>query len=146
MPMELDNLVAARQLKAEPSSPDELDALLRRAAGLITDAGNAALGPPSRFSLAYDAAFALATAALRFAGYRADAARGHRALVFQVLPHTLEAPTELWTALSAVHDRRNAIEYSAALAPSVAEARDLLALTRKLDTMVRAHIAKAKRT
>lgn len=144
MPRELDNLVAARQLKAERSSPAEIDVLLKRAAGLLTDAGNATLGSPSRFSLAYDAAFALATAALRLAGYRADAARGHRALVFQVLPHTVDAPAELWTALSAAHNRRNAIEYSAALAPTEAEARDLLALARKLDGMVRARVAKAK--
>ena len=105
----LDNLVAARQLKAEPSSPAEIDALLKRAAGLLTDAGNSALSPVSRFSLAYDAAFALATASLRSTGYRADAACGHRAVVFQVLPHTLKAPQDLWTALSAAHDRRNAV-------------------------------------
>ena len=109
----LDNLVAARQLKAEPSSPAEIDALLKRAAGLLTDAGNSALSAVSRFSLAYDAAFALATASLRMSGYRADAARGHRAVVFQVLPHTLKAPQDLWTALSTAHDRRNAVEYSA---------------------------------
>jgi len=141
---QLDNLVSARQLKAEPSSPAEIDALLRRAEGLLADAGGAALGAPSRFSLAYDAAFALATVALRMAGYRADAARGHRALVFQVLPHTAEAPTDLWTALSAAHDRRNAVEYSAALAPTDAEARDLLVQARKLDAMVRARVGKSK--
>jgi len=90
----LDNLIGARQLKAEPSSPAEIDALVKRAAGLLSDAGNPALGPPSRFSLAYDAAFALATAALRMAGYRVDASRGHRALVFQVLPHSVDAPAE----------------------------------------------------
>jgi hypothetical protein len=144
MAKELDNLVAARQLKAEPSSPAEIETLLKRAAGLLTDAGNSALGPASRFSLSYDAAFSLATAALRLAGYRADASRGHRVVVFHVLPHTLDAPTEFWTALSAVHDRRNAIEYSAALAPTDAEVRDLLSLARKLDVMVRARVAKAR--
>ena len=34
----LDNLVVARQLKAEPSSPDEINTLLKRAAGLLADA------------------------------------------------------------------------------------------------------------
>jgi len=140
----LDKLVEARQLRTEPSSPAEIDALLKRAAGLLTDAGNTALGPASRFSLAYDAAFALATAVLRLAGYRADAARGHRAVIFQVLPHTLDAPAELWTALSAAHDRRNAVEYSAALAPTDAEARDLVSVVRRLDGMVRARLVKAK--
>lgn len=137
MSKELDNLVAARSLKAEPSSPQEVQALLQRAASLLTDAGNVGLSPASRFSLAYDAAFALATAALRLRGYRPDAARGHRAIVFQTLPHTVRAPTELWTALSAAHDRRNAVEYTAALAPTRAEVDDLLAQARSLDALVR---------
>ena len=48
----LHNLVAAKQLKAEPSSHAEIEALLKRAAGLLTDAGNQALGSGSCFSLA----------------------------------------------------------------------------------------------
>lgn len=101
----LENLVAAKQLKAEPTSAGEIDTLLKRAASLLTDAGNEALSPASRYSLAYDAAFALATAALRNQGYRPDTTRGHRAVVFQALPHTAGAATELWTALNAAHDR-----------------------------------------
>jgi|SRR3954447_6811007 hypothetical protein len=139
----LHNLVDARQLKVEPWSAAETNILLKRAAGLLRDAANASLGSPSRFSLAYEAAFALATAALRLAGFRVDASRGHRAVVFQALPHTVDATAELWTGLSAAHDRRNAVEYSAALAPTEAEARDLLRMARKLDAMVSARIAKA---
>ena len=134
---ELDNVVAARQLKAEPGSPQEVATLLQRAASLLTDAGNASLSPASRYSLACDAAFALATAVLRLRGYRPDAARGHRIVVFQALPHTVDAPRELWTALAAAHERRNAREYSAALAPSQAEVADLLKLARALDGLVR---------
>lgn len=137
MRKELDNLVAARALKAEPSSPQELQPLLQRAGSLLTDAGNASLSPASRFSLAYDAAFALATAALRLRGYRPDAARGHRAVVFQTLPHTVGAPTALWAARAAAHDRRNALEYTAALAPTRSEVEDLLAQARTLDALVR---------
>lgn len=137
MSRELDNLVAARSLKAEPSSAQEVQALLQRAASLLTDAGNAGLSPASRFSLAYDAAFALATAALRLRGYRPDSARGHRAVVFQALPHTIGAPTGLWASLTAAHDRRNALEYTAALAPTRAEVEDLLNQARSLDALVR---------
>jgi len=137
MTRELDNLVAIRQLKAEPTSDSEVATLLQRAAALLSDAGNASLAPASRFNLAYDAAFALATAALRLRGYRPDEARGHRAIVFQSLPHTVGAPVELWSALSAAHDRRNALAYSAAMSPSQAEVVDLLALTRALDRLVR---------
>jgi uncharacterized protein (UPF0332 family) len=134
---ELDNLVAARALKAEPSSALEVASLLQRAASLLADAGNASLSPASRFSLAYDAAFALATAALRLRGYRPDSARGHRAVVFQTLPHSVGAPSELWAALAAAHDRRNALEYTAALAPTRSEVEDLLAQARTLDALVR---------
>lgn len=137
MTRELDNLVAARQLKAEPGSATEIATLLQRAASLLTDAGNAALSPASRFSLGYDAAFALATAALRLRGYRPDAARGHRVVVFQALPHSVGAPRELWAALAAAHDRRNTLEYSAALAPSLAEVADLLSQVKALDRLVR---------
>jgi hypothetical protein len=137
MTPELDNLVAIRQLKAEPTSDSEVATLLQRAATLLSDAGNAALAPASRFNLAYDAAFALATSALRLHGYRPDEARGHRVIVFQSLPHTVGAPLELWSALSAAHDRRNALAYSAAMSPSQTEVVDLLAHTRALDRLVR---------
>jgi hypothetical protein len=137
MTRELDNLVALRQLKAEPASAAEVATLLQRSASLLTDAANESLAPASRFSLAYAAAFALATAALRLRSYRPDAARGHRSVVFQALAHTVAAPSALWTALAAAHDRRNALEYSAAMAPSKAEALDLIVQARALDAMVR---------
>jgi hypothetical protein len=40
-------------------------------------------------------------------------------------------------ALAAAHERRNALEYSAALAPSQAEVSDLLRLARAVDSLVR---------
>jgi hypothetical protein len=58
-------------------------------------------------------------------------------VVFQALPHTVDAPRELWTALAAAHERRNALEYSAALAPSLAEVTDLLTQAKALDRLVR---------
>jgi len=136
MTRELDNLTAQRQLKAEPSSTKEVDELLRRTATLITDARRADLAPTSRFALAY-VAFTLASAALRLRGYRADAERGHRAIVFQTLPHTVGAPDGLWTALVAAHRRRNAIEYTGAVAASKAEVDDLLDQVKTLDALLR---------
>lgn len=49
---------------------------------------NATLAIESRFDLAYNAAHALALAALRARGYRSD----NRYVVFQALPHTLGLP------------------------------------------------------
>jgi hypothetical protein len=137
MTRELDNLVAQRQLKAEPSSAKEVEALLKRSATALTDARREDLAPASRFSLAYDAAFALASAALRLLGYRADVERGHRAVVFMALPHSVEAPPQLWSALVAAHRRRNAVEYTSAIAASTAEVADLLEQVKALDSLVR---------
>jgi hypothetical protein len=54
----------------------------------LTDAVNVSLAPESRFDLAYNAAHALALAALRRLGYRSE----NRYLVFQTLPHTAGLP------------------------------------------------------
>ena len=61
----------------------------------------------SRFDLAYNAAHALALAALRFHGYRSDS----RYLVFQCLQHTLDLPPEQWRVLDQSHRKRNLAEY-----------------------------------
>lgn len=69
--------------------------------------GGTELSAESRFDLAYNAAHALALAALRQQGYRSD----RRYLVFQVLPHTLGAPASIWRLLSKCHGERNQTEY-----------------------------------
>ncbi len=60
----LENLVRVGQLKMEPPSDDEIATSLRKAALYLADAALPSLSPPSRFMLAYDAAHALAFAAL----------------------------------------------------------------------------------
>ena len=74
----LENLVRVGQIKLEPPSDDEIATSLRKAALYLADAALPSLSPPGRFMLAYDAAHALAFAALRANGYRPDAGRGHR--------------------------------------------------------------------
>lgn len=61
----------------------------------------------SRFDLAYNAAHALALAALRHHGYRSE----NRYLVFQALPHTVGLRPEQWRVLDTAHRKRNAVEY-----------------------------------
>ncbi len=107
----LENLVRAGQLKAEPPADDEIATSLRKASLYLADAAIASLSPPSRFMLAYDAAHALAFAALRANGFRPDSGRGHRAIVFQTLAVTIGASKELWITLDRYHTRRNASEY-----------------------------------
>lgn len=108
MPHEqLDNLVRAGQLKAEPSSEQEVAGLISSGTVRLHDAGNESLSIESRFDLAYNAAHALSLAALRRAGYRSES----RYIVFQCLKHTLNLPNEQWRILDQAHRKRNLAEY-----------------------------------
>lgn len=103
----LDNLVRIRQLKAEPGTRAELEGLLRSGAVRLTDASNTSLSLESRFDLAYNAAHALALAALRWHGYRSE----NRYTVFQCLQHTVNLTPEQWRILDNAHHKRNLAEY-----------------------------------
>ena len=71
------------------------------------DATNSKLHIDSRFDLAYNAAHALALAALRWHGYRSE----NRYIVFQCLEHTLALPAEQWRVVDLAHRKRNVAEY-----------------------------------
>lgn len=73
----------------------------------LHDARNPALNLESRFDLAYNAAHALALAALRWHGFRSES----RYLVFQCLVHTVALPSEHWRILDQAHRKRNLAEY-----------------------------------
>ena len=109
--VELDNLVRIGKLKREPCSRHEFVGLLRSGATRLEDARNSQLSFESRFDLAYNAAHALALAALRRLGYRSD----NRYLAFQALPHTLDLPPTTWRVLAKAHQRRNLAEYEGEL-------------------------------
>lgn len=55
----------------------------------------------SAFDLAYNAAHALALAALRWHGYRSE----NRYLVFQALAHTVGFPPAKWRVLDLCHNK-----------------------------------------
>lgn len=103
----LDNLVRIGQLKPEPPAKLELQGLLRSGSHRLTDAERPELSLESRFDLAYNAAHALALAALRATGYRSES----RYLVFQCLQHTIDLPNEQWRVLDQAHRKRNLAEY-----------------------------------
>lgn len=104
---ELENLVRTGQLKPEPGSRQEFDGLVHSGTVRLKDAQLTALSSESRFDLAYNAAHALALAALRWHGYRSDS----RYLVFQCLKYTLQLPNEEWRVLDQAHRKRNIAEY-----------------------------------
>ena len=73
----------------------------------MKDSENKDLNLESRFDLAYNAAHALALAALRLHGYRSE----NRYVVFQCLQHTLHLPPEKWRIVDQAHRLRNLAEY-----------------------------------
>lgn len=125
---ELDNLVRIGKLKREPPSRREFDGLLRSGAARLADAANPDLALESRFDLAYNAAHALALAALRRLGYRSQ----NRYLVFQALAHTASLPTSIWRVLTKCHERRNLAEYEGLLEVDERLVADLILATQAL--------------
>ena len=101
------NLVDIGQLKKEPSDQSEFDGLVHSGRSRLNDARLDVLSIESQFDLAYNAAHALALAALRWKGYRSD----NRYIVFQCLPHTLGVNPEVWRVLAHCHNLRNRGEY-----------------------------------
>ena len=85
-----------RDLRVEPPDQAEFMALKAAGASFLGDAQNAQLSLGSRFTLAYDAAYAYSLSALRHCGFRAK----NRYVVFQVLPHTLGLGPEIWRVLA----------------------------------------------
>ena len=103
----LDNLVKIGKLKPERATADEIAGLIRSGEARLADAKFETLSIESRFDLAYNAAHALALAALRAAGYRSE----NRYLVFQCLQHILDLASEQWRILDQAHRKRNVAEY-----------------------------------
>ena len=135
---ELENLTGTGQLIPEPTSVEEISGFLMRAEQQLADARTASLSATSRFSLAYDAAHALALIALRAHGFRPGRGLGHRVIVFATLVHTVGSPAAESAALVRYHTKRNSSEYAGLMNASDAEARDLIELTSELRDRVRA--------
>lgn len=130
----LENLANIGSLKREAPAQAEFDNLVGSGRKRLKDAKNAANALESRFDLAYNAAHALALAALRRRGFRSE----NRYLVFQALAHTLGMDDAEWRVLATCHDRRNKFEYEGVLniderllAESIGVAEKMLALLEK---------------
>jgi hypothetical protein len=105
---ELDNLLRINVLKVEAADQDEFDGLLKLGRTKLTDLAKTSLSPESQFDLAYNAAHALALAALRWHGFRPNE---NRFAVFQALAHTTDLGVDVRKILSKSHSERNRAEY-----------------------------------
>jgi len=103
----LSNLARIGQLNEEPPNLQEFDGFLKSAKDRLHDVANNRLSYAGRFDLVYNAAHALALAALRNHGYRSD----KRYLVFQCLMHTVSLSQAKVQVFAICHDRRNRAEY-----------------------------------
>ena len=97
---------------------------------LLKDAGQDALSPDGRFTLAYDASHSLALAALRWHGFRSE----NRYIVFQALPHTLGFGK--WRFLGDCHHKRNVVLYDGDLIDDEPLIKELISVTRELQVLV----------
>lgn len=130
----LDNLVKVKQLKKEPPDQAEFDGLVASAKRRLKDTQVEALSEESRFLLAYGAAHALATAALRWQGYRSD----NRYLVFQCTQHTVGLDKSKWLVLDKCHKQRNLTEYEGQLDINRQLLLELTEITTELLALVEA--------
>ena len=126
---DLERLVSLGHLKRESPSEREIAGLLRVGRARLADSRRAELALESRFDLAYNAAHALALAALRRKGFRA----ANRYLVFQCLAHTTELPTVVWRIFATAHNARNFLEYEGGDDADERLVLDLIGATMALD-------------
>lgn len=130
----LENLlnVSKGGLKKEAPSQSEIDGLVKAAKRKRQDSTIGGLGVESRFDLLYNAAHALALAALRWHGYRSE----NRILVFQALGHTVNFPSAKWRVLDRCHGKRNLAEYEGRFDVDAQLANELAAVTAELEAAV----------
>lgn len=130
----LENLLNVTKggLKKEAPSQSEIDGLVKAAKRKRQDSAIGGLGVESRFDLLYNAAHALALAALRWHGYRSD----NRFLVFQALAHTVGFPATKWRILDRCHTKRNLAEYEGNFDVDARLVNELAAVTAELEAAV----------
>ncbi|WP_250657837.1 hypothetical protein [Alkalimarinus coralli] len=131
---ELENLVKINQLKREPPDAKEFAGMLRAGDTKLKDALIDGLSEDSQFSLSYGAAHAFSLAALRWHGYRSDS----RYLVFQCLQHSLGLDKAKWRVLDKCHNVRNLAEYEGHLDVNPQLLKELISITKEIQTLVKA--------
>ena len=92
----------------------ELETHIKNAVTDLVDAKNTTVSSVGRFKHAYDAAHALAIAAIKISGFRPTNDLGHRQLVFSALEHAVPAVGRDLPIFNDAHKARNRSEYEGA--------------------------------
>lgn len=118
------------------TSKEEIVTLLELVGRDLADSQTPGLSSDWRLNIAYNAALQAATAALAAVGYRASR-DAHHYRVIQSLAYTIGADPGLITRLDQFRKKRNIGGYERAGMVSDHEAKEMLALARKLLDEVR---------
>jgi len=129
---ELDNLVRAGSLKAEPASRKEFDGMVKSARRGLADAQNESIATDSQFDLAVEAAHKFALAALRRESYRSE----NRVTVYQTLVHTVGTSAADLQVFLKAHNERNLAAYEGRIDIGEKLLADLVGATKRLAAAV----------
>lgn len=136
--MSFDSWVKEGRLKRHQPARQEIESLSALADRHLADSRAAGLSTEGRFLFAYSAAIAVATAALRAAGYRTSSnLPGHHAVTIASLALTVGADASIVSALDAWRKKRNRSVYDASASVSEHEVAELIRLAEKLKANLR---------
>lgn len=131
--MSFETWLTEGRLKRHKPSRQEIASLAALADRRLADSRVAGISGEGRFLLAYNAAIALASAALHAAGYRTSTnLPGHHAVTIASLALTFGADPAAVAALEAWRKKRNRATYEASAAFSEHEVDELVTLVGKL--------------
>ena len=119
-------------LKAEPTSPDEIQNLIKIVERDLRDADVTATSEDRRFEAAFNAARTLANIALRACGYRLPHQLGHHTKMIDSLEVTIQADSKLINRLQAFSKKRNATSYDSAGNVSKQELESMITTANEL--------------
>lgn len=134
--MSLEEWVAAKLLRPEASSANEILGMLQVVERSLKDAQVEAISDDLRFTAAYTAGLTLANIALRATGYRLPVQSGHHLRALDSLAETIGADGRLVRKLKAFTAKRAQATYDFAGVISKDELRSIIATAEDLHRTV----------
>ena len=129
--MSLQNWAKNGWLIEHKTSPQEIKDLLAISDRDPANCQIAGLSPDWQLSIAYNAALQAATAVLAACGFRASR-EAHHYRIIQSLAYTINSEPLLILQLDQLRKKRNITDYERAGAVSDSEAKEIIALAKKL--------------
>ena len=130
--MSLEKWVEYGWLRREPTSPREIKDLLGIVERSLADSRVEAVSTDLRFIAAFNAAFSVATTALRASGHRTVTQAGHHVKTIESLELTIGANPKLIQRFKIFNNKRNKSVYDVAGAVSDQELEAIVKLATEL--------------